>query len=79
MTVNCLLQVNNGSWCQESYETASRDAGRGAYQLRKLGYLVAVSTMGSQITRYGQLRLPMGTIWPGTIHNSTASLPATTH
>ena len=41
--MRCYGQVNQGLWCQEHYETTSRDAGRRARQLRKAGYRVSVS------------------------------------
>lgn len=65
-TVKCLSQVNNGNWCQESYETASRDAGRRAKELRALGYKVTVCSLGMQVTRWGLVKLTMVDIRPGT-------------
>lgn len=70
----CLLQVNSGRWCQESYETASRDAGRRAKELRAAGYQVVVSAMGLQVTRLGLLKLTLVDIRPGR-HDDTFYLP----
>ena len=74
--MNCLLQVNQGNWCQESYETASGDARTRARQLRKLGYKVHTSAMGMQVTEYGRLKLTMVGIRPGEGHIDTTGLPA---
>lgn len=71
----CLLQVNTGSWCQESYETASRDAGRRAKQLREAGYSVIVASMGLQVTSVGLVKLTIVDIRPGT-NRDTFYLPA---
>jgi len=72
--MTCLLQVNHGLWCQESYETASRDAGKRARQLRKLGYEARTSAMGCQVTPWGSLKLSLVDIRPG-IHEGTTELP----
>jgi len=47
---------------QEWYGTASRDAGRRARQLRKLGYHVLVSPQGEQMTKVGRIKLTLLTI-----------------
>lgn len=73
-TITCLLQVNTGTWCQESYETASRDAGKRAKQLRQAGYQVAVSSMGAQVTSLGLIKLTMVDIRPGS-NQDTFYLP----
>jgi hypothetical protein len=75
--MTCYLQVNNGRWCQESYETASRDAGRRAKQLRDLGYLVSVTTMGRQVTRLGLMKLTLVDVMPGS-NSDTSDLPFVT-
>jgi len=67
-------QVNNGRWCQESYETATRDAGKRAKQLRQLGYQVTVGAMGPQVTPVGVIKLTMVDIRPGS-HADTFGLP----
>lgn len=72
--MQCLMQVNAGRWAQESYETASRDAGKRARQLRQMGYHVNVSSMGSQVTPWGMLKLTMVSIRPGA-HEDTYGLP----
>ncbi len=72
--MTCLTQVNNGSWCQESYETASRAVGRRARQLRKAGYRVTVAGMGPQVTQVGVIRLTLVDIRPGA-HADTFALP----
>lgn len=61
----CYGQVNHGSWCQETYESASRDAGRRARQLRKAGYRVTVGTLGPCVTPVGIVRLSQVDIRPG--------------
>ena len=66
--------VNSGRWCQESYETASRDAGRRARQLRQAGYLVATQAMGDQVTPVGLIKLTLVDIRPGR-HADTYGLP----
>ena len=72
--MSCCKQVNAGRWCQESYETASRDAGRRAKQLRKLGYQVSVSAMSFQVTPLGSLKLTLVDIRPGS-NADTCDLP----
>jgi hypothetical protein len=72
--MKCLGQVNQGRWCQESYESASGDARRRAIQLRKLGYQVTVGSMGMQITKVGSIRLTMVTVNPG-VNSNTSGLP----
>jgi hypothetical protein len=67
-------QVNNGRWCQKTYETASRDAGRRARQLRQAGYQVAVAPMGPQVTPVGVIKLTLVDIRPGA-HADTYNLP----
>jgi hypothetical protein len=68
------LQVNNGRWCQETYETASKDAGKRAKQLRLLGYVVSVSALGPQVTPVGVIKLTLVDIQPGR-HADTFGLP----
>lgn len=53
-------------WAQEIYETASRDAGKRASQLRKLGYKVIVSSLGMQVTSVGYIKMTLVDIRPGT-------------
>ncbi len=72
--IECCNQVNNGSWCQESYETASRHAAKRAKELRAKGYKVVVFGMGSQVTPLGYLKLTMVDIRPGT-NQDTFGLP----
>lgn len=67
-------QVNQGAWCQETYDTASRDAGRRARQLRRLGYDVRVSSLGPQVTQYGIVRCSLVDVRPGT-RADTSGLP----
>jgi len=57
--MNCYGQINGNGWTQENYETASRDAGRRARQLRKAGYKVIVSAQGSQVTNVGRINMTM--------------------
>ena len=70
----CCLQVNAGTWCQESYETSTGDAKIRAKQLRAAGYRVAVSAMGMQVTPLGLLKLTMVDIRPGS-NQDTQYLP----
>ena len=74
MATNRVSQVNQGTWCQETYETSSRDARRRARQLRQAGYQVSVSPIGVQVTDVGLIRLTMVDIRPGTNAN-TSNLP----
>ena len=76
-TITCYGQVNQGRWCQEHYETASRDAGRRAKELRKLGYVVTVVGMGDQVTGVGHVKMTMVDVRPGR-HEDTCGLPAVT-
>ena len=73
-TPQCCSQINNGSWCQESYETTSGDAKRRAKELRQRGYAVTVSGMGPQLTPLGVIKLTLVDIRPGT-HQDTSDLP----
>jgi hypothetical protein len=66
--------VNSGNWCQESYETSSREAGERARQLRKLGYRVRCSAMGPQVTSLGRMTLTLVDVHPGS-HADTFDLP----
>lgn len=70
----CYLQINNGRWCQEIYETVSRHSRTRAAQLRKAGYQVSVSSMGPQITSIGLIKLTLVDIQPGK-HEDTYNLP----
>ena len=70
----CYGQVNQGKWCQETYETASKDARQRANELRKLGYKVSTGPMGSQVTSVGVVKLTMVDILPG-IHKDTFKIP----
>lgn len=71
----CYGQVNTGNWCQETYESASRDAARRARILRKAGYIVTVIPMGPQVTRVGVVNLTMVDIRPGKGMADTFYLP----
>jgi hypothetical protein len=57
--VTCYSKVRGWDWQQEIYESASRDAGRRAKQLRKLGFTITTSPMGLQVTRVGLVKLTM--------------------
>jgi hypothetical protein len=70
----CYLQVNPGNWCQESYCTLSRDAGRRAKQLRQAGYQVTVCPMGMQVTPVGSVKMTLVDIRPG-VNSDTTNLP----
>lgn len=73
-TPTCYGQVNGGAWCQEWYETASRDAGRRARQLRAAGYRVTVEAMGEQVTSVGRVKMTVVDIRPG-LNDDTTDLP----
>jgi len=61
-----LMLINQGKWCQESWESTSKQAGIRAKELRRQGYEVIVYSMGTQITPHGKMRLTMVDIRPGT-------------
>jgi hypothetical protein len=67
--------VNAGRWCQETYETATRDAAKRARQLRALGYMVSVVGIGPQVTPVGVIRMTLVDVRPGA-HADTLGLPA---
>lgn len=74
-TIECMGHpVNTGRLCQETYESASRFAGRRARELRKLGYRVVTSGMGPQVTRFGIITLTLVSIFQG-IHEDTFGIP----
>lgn len=66
--------VNQGDWCQESYDSSSRQARKRATQLRRLGYAVRCSSMGPQVTQVGVVVLTMVDIRPG-MNADTFGLP----
>lgn len=55
--------VTSYTSCQEWYETASRDAGKRARELRKLGYRVMCESMGSQVTDVGLVKMTLLTFY----------------
>lgn len=57
--MTCYGQINGNGWTQEWYETSTRDAGKRARQLRKLGYRVTVSGQGSQVTNVGRVNMTL--------------------
>lgn len=67
--------VNNGDWCQESYETSSREAKLRAQQLRALGYTARCFPMGPQVTSYGTMQLTMVDVRPNEVHEDTLDIP----
>jgi len=71
-TITCYGRSSGRGSTQEWYETASRDAGRRARQLRKLGYTVTVSGMGTQVTRVGLVKMTLLTILGENAHESPA-------
>lgn len=71
----CYGQVNSGRWCQEWYETASKHAGIRARELRKLGYRVTTSSMGTQVTSVGLVKMSLVDIRPAGSIEDTCSLP----
>ena len=73
-TMRCYGQINTGEWCQEMYETSTKDAGERARQLRKAGYHVFNSALGPQVTSVGVVTMSMLTIRAGE-HVDTCALP----
>lgn len=63
--VTAMQVVNNGHFCQESYETATREAGIRAKELRAAGYEVSVGSIGPQVTPLGTIRVTLVTIRKG--------------
>jgi len=61
--MKAMLIINGLKSRQESFETVSRTAGKRARQLRKLGYSVAVSPQGYQVTPWGLIKVSMVTIF----------------
>lgn len=76
--VTCMQVVNSGRFCQESYETAGREAGKRAKELRALGYQVSVSSIGPQVTPLGTIKTTLVDIRPG-VHQDTFYLPPVNH
>lgn len=72
--VTCYSQSNQGTWCQEFYNTSTRDARKRAKVLRKEGYKVMVSSMGKQVTPVGKAKITMVTVLPGN-NNDTMNIP----
>jgi hypothetical protein len=70
--VACYGVVRGWDWQQEHYETASRDAGRRARGLRRLGFRVSVAPLGPQVTRAGVVRMSMLTVY----HLNGSDVPA---
>lgn len=60
--VTCCGLVRTQNSQQEWYETASRQAAVRARFLRSLGYTVTVSSMGSQVTSVGRVRMTLLTV-----------------
>lgn len=58
----CYGQVRTRNSVQEWYETATRDAGKRARELRKLGLRVSVESMGSQVTSVGLVKMTLLTV-----------------
>ena len=69
-----LLRTNHGRWCQESWETETKEARRRAAQLRRLGYRVTCFSMGPQRTDHGVVKLTMVDVRPGS-NEDTLSIP----
>ena len=61
----CYLQIKSQDWCQEWYETDSRDAGKRARALRKAGFRVYTGIPSEQVTSVGRIRMTLLTIMPG--------------
>jgi len=74
--MKCYGQINQGNWCQEWYESASRDARKRTTQLKKSGFIAFSSSMGNQITNVGSVKMTLVDIRPG-CNEDTFSLPKT--
>ena len=72
--MKCYGQVNSGTWCQETYETISKDAGKRTRQLRTAGYQAFSAVLGPQVTPVGTVKMTLVTIRPGG-HADTYGLP----
>lgn len=57
-----LSVVRGRNFQQETYETGSRESRERAAQLRKAGFRVTTSSMGSQVTPVGRIKLTLLTI-----------------
>ena len=57
--IRCYGQVSGPGWTQETYESASRDAGRRVRQLRAAGFHAASGSMGKQVTNVGTVAMTM--------------------
>jgi len=73
-TITCYGQVNNGNWCQETYESATRVAGQRVKQLRAAGFNAVSGSLGPQVTGVGVVRLTQVHILPGS-NPDTFGLP----
>ena len=60
--MTCYGYTHGGGWVQELYETASKEAGKRARKLRKLGFKVSVGSLGMQVTRVGRVAMTLLTI-----------------
>jgi len=69
--------INTGSWMQEWHATQDLTAGKRARDLRKLGYIVRVTNMGTQITEVGSLKMTLVDVRPG-LHEDTFGIPELT-
>jgi len=72
--MKAMTVTNNGLLRQEFYETASRQAGKRARLLRRLGYEVSVDSIGMQLTPVGAVKATLVTIYPGQ-HHDTFGVP----
>ena len=60
--ITCYGATQGPDWRQEVYETASRDAGKRAREVRKAGFQVVTAGMGTQVTPMGTVKLSIVTI-----------------
>jgi len=65
MEARALGVVNQGLWCQASFETGVRGLRKLVNRLRKEGYQVSSCPMGHQVTRWGVVKLTILDIRPG--------------
>ena len=72
--LRCYGQVIGRGFANEWYETASRDAGKRARELRGLGLKVSVEAMGFQVTPVGRVKMTLVSVH-GT-YDEIASVPS---
>ena len=57
--------VNQGTWAQETWDTGNPGIRKRVADLKKRGYRVVTSAMGTQVTRVGVIKMTLINIRPG--------------